>query len=181
MQRSVRGERNPLFPDAFISNRLDTFFSRKNGYRFVMCNFVKVYKFLREILSIKIRKSNITCLLTYYLLKLSQFSSPESKAQVRFSDQILSVVRRCNSCRRCSCRRHPIFIFSSRTTGAISTKLDIKHPWVMGIQVCSNKRPAIFQGEMITKQIKYNDEILKTSSPEPMCQFQPNLAQSSLL
>ena len=29
-------------------------------------------------------------------------------------------------------------IFFSRTTGPISTKFGIKHPWVKGIQVCSN-------------------------------------------
>mgnify|MGYP003685767591 CR=1 FL=1 len=31
-------------------------------------------------------------------------------------------------------------IFFSRTTGPISTKLSTKHPWMMGIQVCSNVR-----------------------------------------
>jgi hypothetical protein len=31
-----------------------------------------------------------------------------------------------------------IFIFFSRTTGPFSTKLGRKHPWVKGIQVCSN-------------------------------------------
>ena len=56
------------------------------------------------------------------------FSSPEPKAQVSFSDQNLSVVRRCRR-RRCRCRRK-LFIFSS--------------------------------------------------SPEPLGQFQPNLAQSTL-
>ena len=56
------------------------------------------------------------------------FSSPEPKAQVSFSDQNLSVVRRCR--RRCRCRRK-LFTFSS-------------------------------------------------SSPEPLGQFQPNLAQSIL-
>ena len=40
------------------------------------------------------------------------FSSPELKAQVSFSDQNLSVVRR----RRCCCRRHcKLFTFSSST------------------------------------------------------------------
>ena len=55
------------------------------------------------------------------------FSSPEPKAQVSFSDQNLSVVRR--RCRCCRCRK--LFTFSS-------------------------------------------------SSPEPLGQFQPNLAQSIL-
>ena len=32
-------------------------------------------------------------------------------------------------------------IFFSRTTGPISTNLGTKHPWVKGIQVCSNEEP----------------------------------------
>ena len=35
-------------------------------------------------------------------------------------------------------------IFFSRTTGPISTKLGTKHPWVKGIQVCSNEGPLPF-------------------------------------
>ena len=49
------------------------------------------------------------------------------------------------------------------------------------IQVCSNERPCRFQGEIITKQRKYIDEIKKeSSSPEPLDQFQPNLSQCIL-
>ena len=33
------------------------------------------------------------------------------------------------------------FKFFSRTTGPISTKIGTKHPWVKGIQVCSNEEP----------------------------------------
>ena len=107
------------------------------------------------------------------------------------------------------------------------------HPWVKGIQICSNegplpfprgdnyeiakihwqnfkkssspeplgqfqpnlaqsilgwrefkfvqmKGPALLQGEIITKYRKYIDKIKKSSSPEPLGQFQPNLAQSNL-
>ena len=35
-------------------------------------------------------------------------------------------------------------IFFSRTTEPISTKLGTKHPWVKGIQVCSNEGPRPF-------------------------------------
>ena len=35
-------------------------------------------------------------------------------------------------------------IFFYRTTGPISTKLNTKHPWVKGIQVCSNEGPHLF-------------------------------------
>ena len=35
-------------------------------------------------------------------------------------------------------------VFFFRTIGPISHKLDTKHPWIMGIQVCSNEGPHIF-------------------------------------
>ena len=39
-----------------------------------------------------------------------------------------------------------------RNTGPVSTKIGTKHPWVKGIQVCSNEqRPRPYQGEVITK------------------------------
>ena len=41
------------------------------------------------------------------------------------------------------------------------------------------KGPALFQGEIIMKLRKYNEEFWKSSS-KPLSQFQPNLAQSSL-
>ena len=39
----------------------------------------------------------------------------------------------------------------SRTTEPISTKLDTKHPWIKGIQVCSNEGLILFQGQIIMK------------------------------
>ena len=66
------------------------------------------------------------------LLLFKLFSSPELKAQVSFSDNFLSVV--------CLSTFH-IFIFFSRTTGSISTKLGTKHAWVVVIQVCLNEKP----------------------------------------
>jgi hypothetical protein len=53
------------------------------------------------------------------------FSSPELKAQVSYSDRLLSVVR---------LSVYPsvnfyIFDFFSRTTGPILTKLCTNHPW----------------------------------------------------
>ena len=41
------------------------------------------------------------------------------------------------------------------------------------------KDHASFQGDIITKQRKLIDEIKKSSSQEPLIQFQPNLAQTS--
>ena len=75
------------------------------------------------------------------------FSSPELKAQVSFSDHLSSVV--CLSiclsvCLSVCLSTFHIFIFFSRTTGPISTKLGTKHPWVKGIQVCSNEGPRPF-------------------------------------
>ena len=71
-------------------------------------------------------------------------------------------------------------IFFSRTTGPISTKLSTMHPWVMGIQVYSNEGSHPFPKEDNYEKWKYIDEILKSSSPEPLGQFQPNKAESIL-
>jgi hypothetical protein len=68
------------------------------------------------------------------------FSSPELKAQVSYSDHLLSVVRLsvrlsvCLSVRLLSVNFY-IFDFFSRTTGQILTKLGTNHPWGEGIQV----------------------------------------------
>ena len=63
------------------------------------------------------------------------FSSPELKAQVSFSDRLSSVV--CLSV----CK---LFLFSTSSQeplGQFQTKLGTKHPWVKGIQFCSNEGP----------------------------------------
>ena len=83
---------------------------------------------------------------------------------------------------RWHCELH-IFFFFSRTTGLISTKLGTKHHRLKGIKVYTNEglvHVRLFQGQIITKELKYIDEILKSSSPEPLGQFQLNLAQSIL-
>jgi hypothetical protein len=49
------------------------------------------------------------------------FSSPDLKAQVSYSDHLLSVVR-------LSVNFH-IFNFFSKTTGPILTRLSTNHPW----------------------------------------------------
>jgi hypothetical protein len=59
------------------------------------------------------------------------FSSPELKAQVSFSDHLLSVVR-------LSVNFH-IFDFFSRTTGPILTRLGTNHLWGEGILNSSNE------------------------------------------
>ena len=59
------------------------------------------------------------------------FSSPELKAQVSYSDRLLSVVRLSVN--------FYIFDFFSRTAMPILTKLGTNHPWGEGIQVCSNE------------------------------------------
>ena len=60
--------------------------------------------------------------------------SPELKAQMSFYDHMAFVV--CPSVFRPTVyKRFHIFIFFSRTSGPISTKLHTKHPLVMGIQV----------------------------------------------
>jgi hypothetical protein len=42
-------------------------------------------------------------------------------------------------------------IFFSNTSWPNSIKLGTNYHWVMGIQVCSNKGPVLFKGEIITK------------------------------
>jgi hypothetical protein len=59
------------------------------------------------------------------------FSSPELKAQVSYSDRLLSVVRLSVN--------FYIFDFISRTARPILTKLGTNHPWGKRIQVYSNE------------------------------------------
>jgi hypothetical protein len=67
------------------------------------------------------------------------FSSPKLKAQVSYSDRLLSVVRlSCCLSVRLSVNFY-IFDFFSRTTGPILTKLGTYHPWGEGILNCSNE------------------------------------------
>ena len=68
------------------------------------------------------------------------FSSPEPKAQVNFSDQNMSVVRRRCRCRRC----FKLFTFSFSSPESLDQfqpKFGTKHPLVKGIQVSSNEEP----------------------------------------
>ena len=65
-------------------------------------------------------------------------------------------------------------IFFYRTTEPISTKLSRNHPCVKGFWVCSNGKATHFpRGD--NYKIAKN---LKSSSLEPLGQFQPNLAKS---
>ena len=50
-------------------------------------------------------------------------------------------------------------IFFPKTTGSMSTKLGIKHPWMKAIKVCSNEGLSPFTNE------KSIDEIQRSSSP----------------
>ena len=70
-------------------------------------------------------------------------------------------------------------IFFFRTTVSISTKLGTKHPWMMGIHVCSNERPRPFpRGDNyeITKIHVHWQHLRKSSFLEQLEQFQLNLA-----
>ena len=82
----------------------------------------------------------------------------------RTSDHNLPVVRR-----RCCRKLFHIFIFS-KNSGPISTKLGAKHSWVMKIQVCSNEGPHPFPSD-------YKIAKFQKFPPEPLSQFQSNLAQ----
>ena len=68
-----------------------------------------------------------------------------------------------------------VIVAFSRIAEHNSTKLGTKHLWVKGIKFCSNGGPHPFS-------MRVNNEIDKIwkSSPEPLAQFQTNIAQSML-
>ena len=81
------------------------------------------------------------------------YSSPELKAEVSFSDRLLSVV--CLSvCLFVRLKTFHIFNFFSKTTWPISTKHATKHPWVKEIQVCSNEGSRPFPRGDNTENVK---------------------------
>ena len=98
-----------------------------------------------------------------------------------FSDHLSSIcLSICLSVHPSVCKFFHIFIFS-RTIGPISTKPGTKHPWMKGIQVCSNEgsRPFPRGDNYEIEKIHWQNK-KKSSSPETLSQFQPNLAQSIL-
>jgi hypothetical protein len=66
-------------------------------------------------------------------------------------------------------------IFFSRTIGPILTRLGINHPWGRGFKFVQMKGIAYLQGEIIPKEYKYTENLLKSSSSEPAGQIQSNL------
>ena len=116
-------------------------------------------------------------------LRLPSFLAHLSlKAQVSFSDHLSSVV--ClsvrPSVRPSVCK---LFTFSSSSPEPLvqfQPNLTQSILGWRGFKFVQMKGPALFQGQIITKLWKYIDEIKKSSSPEPLGQFQPNLAQSIL-
>jgi hypothetical protein len=89
----------------------------------------------------------------YYLMVHDKFkclfcfviSSSELKAQVSYSDHLLSIVHLSVSV------NFYIFNFFSRTTGPILTRHGTNHPWGEGFQVFQMKGIAPLQGEIIAK------------------------------
>jgi hypothetical protein len=64
-------------------------------------------------------------------------------------------------------------IFFSRTTGPSLTRLGTNHPWMKGIQICSNEGDKPSPRGDNSKRVK----IHWSSSPEPAGQNQSNLIQ----
>jgi len=62
----------------------------------------------------------------------------------------------------------PLNDFFSRTTKPISTKLDRKHAWGMGIQICSNKGAGPFWGSIRGNIRKILINLKKSSFYEPL-------------
>jgi hypothetical protein len=65
----------------------------------------------------------------------------------------------------------------SRTTGPILTDLSQSVFGGKGLKFVQMKGDAILQGEIMTKELKYPENFLKSSSPEPFGQIQSNLVQ----
>lgn len=53
------------------------------------------------------------------------------------------------------CKSIHIFVFFSRITGPISTKLGTKHYWFKGIQVCSNAVPCLLYKKENVESLDY--------------------------
>ena len=71
-----------------------------------------------------------------------------------------------------------IFIFSSRTSRAISTKLDTKlFFWWRGFKFFQTNDHALLNGETVAKREKIYSEIYKSSSLESLGLFQPYFNQ----
>ena len=128
------------------------------------------------------------------------FSSPEPKAQMSFSDQNLSVVRRRRSrCRRCRCHRK-LFTFSSSSPeplGQFKPNLaqsilgwrgfkfvQIEEPINShdGFSLPEPKAQVSFSNQNLSVIRRCHRKLFtfSSSSPEPLDQFQLNLAQSIL-
>jgi hypothetical protein len=102
----------------------------------------------------------------------SFFSSTELKAQVSFSDHLLSVVCLLNTC---------IFDFFFRTAGPILTRLGTKQPWVKGIQNCTNEgqflSPRGYNSKRVKIHWKHFKIFYRTSRPISikLCTNQPQV------
>ena len=68
-----------------------------------------------------------------------------------------------------------VFILSTMRT--IFTKLGTKHSWMKENQNCS----ILFQGEIIAKIVRIHLFIRKSSSPEPLDQFQSNWGEKIII
>jgi hypothetical protein len=79
------------------------------------------------------------CSVNFQKKSILLFSSPELKAQVSYSDRLLSVVRLSVYLSV----NFYIFDFFSKTTGPILTKIGTNHPLGEGLQVCSNERDCL--------------------------------------
>jgi hypothetical protein len=92
-----------------------------------------------------------------FMIICSIFSSSELKVHVSFSDHPLSVV-----CLSFCLLDFYIFHFFSRTAGPILIKVGTNHPYVKGIQNCTN------EGQIHSPRGNNSKRVIKLqSSPEP--------------
>jgi len=63
---------------------------------------------------------------------------------------------------------------------SVALIFSMEHPWGKEIQVCSNKVPRVHPRDLNFYIVIYREMLKKSSSQEPLDQFQPNLAENML-
>ena len=111
------------------------------------------------------------------MINLCLLSLSELKAQVSFSDWLSSV--RPSVCLSI-CKLFTFSTSSPEPLGQFQPNFNKKHPWVEGIQFCSNEGSRPFPRGDNRKKVKLNWKYLKIFFSRTTGQFQPNLAKASL-
>ena len=151
----INGECNLLW--FFFSMELKKFTFTSKWYFFSVVSYVVVmiWPWLLYVFTLHYRY--IICFFYFFVFKKRMFlifSSSERKAQMCFSDQHLSVVRRCQC--------HKLFTFSSSSLEPLDQFQPNLAQSILGwreLKFVQMKSPDLLQGEVITIYWKYIDKI----------------------